>query len=169
MCLMSNVQTRNATCLVTLHRWYGIHCRAQFLQFLITDNQTKRVVTRFCVARIPRWESPWCELNTLRRRAFGTYFVDRYIAIYLCYGRENVFFSVVTRMYRSWRNRVARCHFLGRWREFGRLRTSQSLRCVKERRQLCCPDLLHNGCRSWIVRRNWDTEIVEANISLDVD
>ena len=129
----------------------------------------ERVVTRFCVARIPRWESPWCELNTLRRRAFGTYFVDRYIAIYLCYGRENVFFSVVTRMYRSWRNRVARCHFLARWREFGRLRTSQSLRCVKERRQLCCPDLLHNGCRSWIVRRNWDTEIVEANISLDVD
>ena len=33
----------------------------------------KRDVTNFCVAYIPGWESPWCELNTSRRKDFGTY------------------------------------------------------------------------------------------------
>jgi hypothetical protein len=69
----SYAPTGTDTCLVTLHRWHWMYCRAHSRQSLLIDSQTKRVVTRFCVARIPGWESPWRELNMLLRSGLGTY------------------------------------------------------------------------------------------------
>ena len=68
----SNVSVGENTYLVSLHRWHGMHCRDQFRWSLFIDVRTKRVVTKFCVARIPGWESPCSELNT-RRKGFGAY------------------------------------------------------------------------------------------------
>lgn len=68
-----NVPTGEDTCLVTLLRWHGMHCRVHVRQSLFTDGQTKRVATNFRVARIPGWESPCSAWNTVRRNGSGTY------------------------------------------------------------------------------------------------
>jgi hypothetical protein len=39
----------------------------------LSNGQTKRIVTRFCVVRIPGWERPCNKLNILYRRDFGAY------------------------------------------------------------------------------------------------
>ena len=68
-----NVSVSVDTCLVILHCWHGMHCRVHVWQFLFNAGQTKRDFTSFWVARIPGWQSPWSELNTSRRKGFGTY------------------------------------------------------------------------------------------------
>jgi hypothetical protein len=49
-----------------------MHWRVQLRQSLFIDGQRKRVVTRFCVARIPGWDNSCNEVKTLRRNGFGT-------------------------------------------------------------------------------------------------
>lgn len=50
-----------------------MHCRVHVRQYLFTGGQTKRVVTSFCMARIPGWESPCSNRNPVRRNGSGTY------------------------------------------------------------------------------------------------
>ena len=67
-----NVLTGEDTYAVILLRWHGLHCRVHIRQSLFTDGQTKRVVTSFCVARSPGWESLCSDRNTVRRNGSGT-------------------------------------------------------------------------------------------------
>jgi hypothetical protein len=70
---LSYVPTGADVCLVTLHRWHGMHCLVHSWTSLLIDSQTKRFVTSSCVARTLGWENPCNELNMLRRKGFGTY------------------------------------------------------------------------------------------------